>query len=392
MPSFSSVDWTEDGLGNPLKMHAHDELINGVLKDDLGFDGFVISDWRAIHQIPGDYATQVATSVNAGVDMFMEPFSGDTVGYPQFIETLTQLVDDGVVPMSRIDDAVSRILTAKFELGLFEHPFTDRKHLDDVGSASHRRVAREAVAKSQVLLRNRHHTLPLSSRAKVYVSGSNADNLGNQAGGWTLTWQGGSTNVFPGDTILDGIEAATRGPVVFSEDATAPVPRVHTASSWWARRRTPKASATSAARGGPGTRATAAYPGHRRRCSCRTPTRRRSRPCARRRRAALCSWCRAGRWRSRRTCSRRSTPGRVVAARQRGQRGRRRALRPPAVHGVTSGDLAPHGRPGADQRRRRRLRPAVPLRLGPAGRSPPPLKPATDGGLRVVAGFRSATD
>lgn len=224
MPSFSSVDWTEDGLGDPLKMHAHGELINGVLKGDLRFGGFVISDWRAIHQIPGDYATQVATSVNAGVDMFMEPFSGDTVGYPQFIETLTQLVEDGVVPMSRIDDAVSRILTAKFELGLFEHPFTDRTHLDDVGSRSHRRVAREAVAKSQVLMRNRHHALPLSTRAKVYVSGSNADNLGNQAGGWTLTWQGGSTNVFPGDTVLDGIEAATRGPVVFSEDATAPVP------------------------------------------------------------------------------------------------------------------------------------------------------------------------
>ena len=80
MPSFSSVDWTEDGLGNPLKMHAQDELINGVLKDDLGFEGFVISDWRAIHQIPGDYATQVAISVNAGVDMFMEPFSGDPSG------------------------------------------------------------------------------------------------------------------------------------------------------------------------------------------------------------------------------------------------------------------------------------------------------------------------
>jgi beta-glucosidase len=224
MPSFSSVDWTEDGLGNPLKMHAHRELINGVLKGDLGFDGFVISDWRAIHQIPGDYATQVATAVKAGVDMFMEPFSGDTVGYPQFIQTLTQLVEDGVVPMSRIDDAVSRILTAKFELGLFEHPLTNRTHLDDVGSAAHRRVAREAVAESQVLLRNRHHTLPLSSRARVYVSGSNADSIGNQAGGWTLTWQGGSTNVIPGQTILDGIEAAAKGPVVFSEDASAPVP------------------------------------------------------------------------------------------------------------------------------------------------------------------------
>jgi beta-glucosidase len=205
-------------------MHADGDLINGYLKGKLGFDGFVISDWRAIHQIPGDYATQVATSVNAGVDMFMEPFSGDPVGYPQFIDTLKGLVQDGTVPMSRIDDAVSRILTAKFELGLFEHPLTNRKHIDDIGSAAHRAVARKAVAESQVLLRNRGGTLPLRAKGAVYVAGSNADNIGNQAGGWTLTWQGGSTNVIPGDTILDGIEAASNGPVTFSEDASAPVP------------------------------------------------------------------------------------------------------------------------------------------------------------------------
>lgn len=224
MPSFSSVDWTEDGLGDPLKMHAHDELINGWLKDRMDFDGFVISDWRAIHQIPGDYATQVATSVNAGVDMFMEPFSGDPVGYPQFIETLIGLVEDGTVSEDRIDDAVSRILTAKFELGLFEHPFTDRRHLDEIGSPAHRRVAREAVAMSQVLLRNEDRTLPLSSSDDVYVAGSNADNIGNQAGGWTLTWQGGSANVIPGDTILDAIESTADGEVTFSADASAPVP------------------------------------------------------------------------------------------------------------------------------------------------------------------------
>lgn len=224
MPSFSSVDWTEDGLGNPLKMHAHDELVNGWLKDKMDFDGFVISDWRAIHQIPGDYATQVATSVNAGVDMFMEPFSGDTVGYPQFIETLIQLVEDGTVSEERVDDAVSRILTAKFELGLFEDPFTDRRHIDEIGSPEHRRVAREAVAKSQVLLRNEDRTLPLAPSDDVYVAGSNADNIGNQAGGWTLTWQGGSTNVIPGDTILDAIEDTADGDVTFSADASAPVP------------------------------------------------------------------------------------------------------------------------------------------------------------------------
>lgn len=227
MPSFSSVDWTEDGLGNPLKMHAHEDLITGVLKGDLGFEGLVISDWQGIRQIPGDYATQVATSVNAGVDMFMEPYSGSSTGAPEFIATLIGLVEDGTVPMSRIDDAVSRILAAKFELGLFERPFTDRSNLDEIGSRAHRAVARRAVQKSQVLLKNADRTLPLDDRAPVYVAGSNADNIGNQAGGWTLTWQGGSANVIPGQTILDGI-ARTARDVTFSQDASAPVPaRAH---------------------------------------------------------------------------------------------------------------------------------------------------------------------
>jgi beta-glucosidase len=223
MPSFSSVDWTEDGLGNPIKMHANQELVTDVLKGDIGFDGLVISDWQGIRQIPGDYRTQVAAGANAGIDMFMEPYSGSSTGAPEFIATLVGLVEDGTVPMSRIDDAVSRILTAKFDLGLFEHPFTDRSNLDEIGSRAHRAVARRAVQKSQVLLKNAGHTLPLKGRAPVYVAGSNADNIGNQAGGWTLTWQGGSTNVIPGQTILDGI-ARTARDVTFSADASAPVP------------------------------------------------------------------------------------------------------------------------------------------------------------------------
>ncbi len=248
MPSFSSVDWTEDGLGNPVKMHANADLVTGVLKEELGFEGLVISDWRGLHQIPGDLRTQIATSVNAGVDMFMEPASGTDPAWREFIATLTGLVADGTVTQARIDDAVSRILAAKFELGLFEHPFTDRRNLDEIGSPAHRALARRAVSESQVLLRNRHRTLPLAAghRAKgshqagdrahrkagraqarrpVYVAGSNADNIGNQAGGWTLTWQGGSTNVIPGDTVLDGIRDATRRRVVFSETAATRVPR-----------------------------------------------------------------------------------------------------------------------------------------------------------------------
>ena len=228
MPSFSSVDWTEDGLGNPIKMHANKELITDVLKGQLGFDGLVISDWRAIRQLPGDYREQVRLSVLAGVDMFMEPIQApnNPDGWDVFIPTLTSLVQDGAVPMSRIDDAVSRILTAKFELGLFEHPFTDRRNIDTIGSNAHRKVARRAVAESQVLLKNKQQTLPLSDGKKqpVYVAGSNADNIGNQAGGWTLTWQGGSTNVIPGQTVLDAVRATSTGHVQFSETAADPIP------------------------------------------------------------------------------------------------------------------------------------------------------------------------
>jgi beta-glucosidase len=221
MPSFSSVDWTEDGVGNPIKMHANQQLITDELKGSMGFDGFVVSDWEGIHQIPGDWATQVRTGVNAGIDMFMEPYSAES-----FETTLISEVNAGEVSMSRIDDAVSRILTKKFELGLFEHPFTDRSNIDDIGSPAHRAVARKAVAESQVLLKNEHETLPLHKNADVYVAGGNADNIGNQAGGWTLTWQGGSNNPtpIPGTTILDGIrQAASRGSVTFSEDASAPI-------------------------------------------------------------------------------------------------------------------------------------------------------------------------
>jgi beta-glucosidase len=223
MPSYSDVDFTEDGLGNRVNSHANGDLITGWLKDKIGFDGFVISDYNGIDHInPGTatFAEQVAAGVNAGIDMFMQP-----ANFEQFEATLARLVGSGQVPMARIDDAVRRILTKKFELGLFEHPFTDRRFIGQVGSPAHHALARRAAAESQVLLENRHHVLPLSGRQDVYVAGSNADNIGNQAGGWTLTWQGGSTNVIPGTTVLDGIRQHARGHVTFSADGSAPVPR-----------------------------------------------------------------------------------------------------------------------------------------------------------------------
>jgi beta-glucosidase len=226
MPSFSSVDWTDDNAG-PLKMHAHHELITDVLKGQIGFPGFVISDWEGIHQItdPADptngglTAYKVRTGVNAGIDMMMEPNS-----YRDFITMLTAEVDNGGVSMARINDAVRRILTAKFELGLFEHPYTDRTHLGDVGSAAHHALARKAAAQSQVLLKNNRGTLPIKSQGRIYVAGSNADSIGNQAGGWTLTWQGGTNNKIPGTTILEGIKSDAGGArVTYSPKASAPI-------------------------------------------------------------------------------------------------------------------------------------------------------------------------
>ncbi|MDX6300122.1 MAG: beta-glucosidase, partial [Nocardioidaceae bacterium] len=177
MPSYSSVDWKGDGIGNPIKMHANKQLITGVLKRKMGFKGFVISDYNAIEQIPGTYDEQVRAAVRAGVDMFMEP---NTAG--KFESTLIAAVNDGSITMRRINDAVSRILRAKFQLGLFEHPYTNRANIDKVGSAAHHRLARRAAAESQVLLKNRHRVLPIRPGRDVYVAGSNADNIGNQAG------------------------------------------------------------------------------------------------------------------------------------------------------------------------------------------------------------------
>ncbi|MFF1705194.1 glycoside hydrolase family 3 N-terminal domain-containing protein [Streptomyces sp. NPDC058252] len=215
MPSYSSLDIVGDGQG-PVKMHARADMINGVLKDRMGFDGFVISDWAAIDQIPGDYASDVRTSINAGLDMIMVPYA-----YKDFRTTLIDEVKAGRVSESRVNDAVSRILTQKFKLGLFEKPYADTSGAAQIGSTAHRAVARQAAAESQVLLKNANGVLPLKKSQKVYVAGSNADDLGNQTGGWTLTWQGSSGKHTDGTTILEGMRKAG-GDVTYSKDASAP--------------------------------------------------------------------------------------------------------------------------------------------------------------------------
>ncbi|AQZ65314.1 Beta-glucosidase [[Actinomadura] parvosata subsp. kistnae] len=196
MISFSS--W------NGAKLHGHQYLISTVLKGELGFDGFVVSDWNGIDQIdgsPGTSAQDVRTAVNAGIDMVMVP-----VEWRRFIDLLRTEVQAGRVTTARVDDAVRRVLTKKFELGLFEKPRTDRSYTSTVGSAAHRALAREAVAKSQVVLKNAGNLLPLAkSGGKLFVAGKSADDIGNQSGGWTISWQGSSGAITTGTTILQGI-------------------------------------------------------------------------------------------------------------------------------------------------------------------------------------------
>jgi beta-glucosidase len=197
MVSFSS--W------NGTKMHAQKYLITDVLKGELGFKGFVVSDWGGIDQIDSnDYYKSVVTAVNSGVDMNMVPYD-----YVRFISTMKQAVAKGDIRQERIDDAVRRILTVKFMLGLFYHPYPDPALLSSIRSPEHLDLAREAVRKSLVLLTNEANALPLTKNVPViFVAGEGADNIGMQVGGWTIDWQGKMGNITPGTTILDGIKAA----------------------------------------------------------------------------------------------------------------------------------------------------------------------------------------
>ncbi len=193
MISFSS--W------NGLKMHAQKYLITDVLKNEFGFEGFVVSDWMAVSQIDRDFYTCVVRSINAGLDMVMVPFD-----YKSFIETLTKAVEQGDVLQSRIDDAVRRILKVKQAIGLFEQPFGDDSLLSEVGSEAHRAIAREAVRKSLVLLKNEGNLLPISKYAsRILVAGEAAKNIGMQCGGWTIDWQGASGAITIGTDIVESV-------------------------------------------------------------------------------------------------------------------------------------------------------------------------------------------
>jgi beta-glucosidase len=176
--------------------------VTDVLRGELGFSGLVVSDWWGTGDVSSDYPYAVRTIVNAGVDMVMVPFD-----YRGFISTLRDEVNAGRVTPARIDEAVTRIITKKLELGLFDSPFADRTLTATVGSAAHRALARRAVRESLVLLKN-DGILPLGTGARrIFVAGKNADDVGNQSGGWTIEWQGVSGDVIPGTSILQAIRA-----------------------------------------------------------------------------------------------------------------------------------------------------------------------------------------
>ena len=211
---------------NDVKCHANKFLLTDLLKDELGFKGFVVSDWAAIEEIPGDYKSDIITSINAGIDMVMVPgavkFGNES--FENFLKLLEESVQEGSIPMERIDDAVKRILLIKKQSGLFDRPFSDQQLLAHIGSDKHRQIAREAVRKSMVLLKNKGGILPLPKEGKtIIVAGRGADNIGMQSGGWTISWQGDMGQTTDGTTILDAIKSAVSpGTVVeYTPDGTA---------------------------------------------------------------------------------------------------------------------------------------------------------------------------
>jgi beta-glucosidase len=201
---------------NGTKMHRNKYLLTDVLKGELGFKGFLISDWAAIDQLSPDYKSDVAASINAGLDMIMVPFGpGQPNNYIQFIQDVKELVAEGKIPPSRIDDAVARILRIKYQMGLFDETRTDPGLTAAVGSAEHREVARECVRQSLVLLKNANRALPFSKNLKhLHVIGQAADDIGIQCGGWTISWQGQPGPILHGGTTILAAVSNTVAPNV----------------------------------------------------------------------------------------------------------------------------------------------------------------------------------
>jgi beta-glucosidase len=209
MASFNS--WNGD------KCHGHKQLLTDVLKQEMGFEGFIISDWDGIDYLSEDYYEAVGLAVNAGIDMFMV-----SEQWAEFIDHVRSHVHNGNIRMSRINDAVRRILAVKFAAGLFDKPRPKQRpwsNSDSFGGHEHREIAREAVRKSLVLLKNQDNLLPLDKSARIIVAGKNADNRGHQCGGFTVAWQGVEDNqsIAGGSSIWEGIQRQAAN-AVLSDD------------------------------------------------------------------------------------------------------------------------------------------------------------------------------
>ncbi len=197
-------------IGN-VSMHANKALITDTLKVGMNFNGIVVSDWKGYSRFGGN------DIVNAGIDMVMA-VDGDL---EIFQNGLKKGIIDSTVSISRIDDAVKRILRQKFKLGLFDNPFPDTTLVTKIGSKEHREIARQAVRESLVLLKNKNKVLPLSKETKkIVVVGEHANNSGLQSGGWTVNWQGTKENYKGATTILEGIKQQAKGEVVYDSTAT----------------------------------------------------------------------------------------------------------------------------------------------------------------------------
>ena len=203
MASFNTV--------SGISMHAHKSLITDVLKVDMNFDGIVVSDWKGYSRFGKN------DIINAGIDMIMA-VDGDLEDFQKGVK---RGVETDTIAMSRIDDAVKRILRQKFRLGLFENPFPDSTLVSKIGIKKHRNVARQAVRESIVLLKNKNKVLPLDKETKkIVVVGEHANSSGLQSGGWTVNWQGTKENYKGATTILEGIKKHAKGNVVYDKEAT----------------------------------------------------------------------------------------------------------------------------------------------------------------------------
>lgn len=195
-----SIMVSRDSL-NGEKISGNKYLLTDLLKNELGFKGFLVSDWGAVDQISEDYYKDIIISINAGMDMVMLPSD-----YDVFMNNITSAVNNNQISMSRIDDAVTRILRAKKSISLFDQAIPTKDLIKTVGSQEHRDIARQAVRESLVLLKNDNKALPLKDPKNILIVGRAADDVGMQAGGWTIEWQGDHGDTTPGTSILEAFK------------------------------------------------------------------------------------------------------------------------------------------------------------------------------------------